>query len=290
MSYSRAFAVGITLNMAFVLTEAIYGLRADSLALVADAGHNFSDVLGLVLAWAAAAVSKRLPSQRRTYGVRRFSILAALGNALLLLVAIGAIAWEAISRFRNPQPVASGIVIAVAAVGIVINGLTAMLFIGGGKDVNIRGAFLHMAADAGVSAAVVMAGLLIHATGAQWLDPAMSLVVVAVIAVGSWGLLRESVDLALDAVPRGVDAAAVEKFLGNLSGVREVHDLHIWGMSTTDVALTAHLIKPDLVDEDSFLKEVAKELHSKFGIEHPTIQIERGHGPTPCGLAPVEVV
>jgi cobalt-zinc-cadmium efflux system protein len=289
-SYTRAFAVGVALNLAFVATEVVYGLRADSLALLADAGHNFSDVLGLLLAWAAAALSKRIPSQRRTYGVRRFSILAALGNALLLLVAIGAIAWEAISRFRNPEPVASGIVMAVAAVGIVINGFTAWMFVSGGKDVNIRGAYLHMAADAGVSAAVVVAGFLIRVTGAQWLDPAMSLVVVAVIAVGTWGLLRESIDLALDAVPRGVDPAEVQKFLGDLSGVREVHDLHIWGMSTTDVALTAHLIRPALADEDSFLKHVATELQARFGIDHPTIQIERGHGPTPCDLAAVEVV
>ena len=289
-SYNRAFAIGITLNLVFVATEAFYGWRADSLALLADAGHNLSDVLGLVLAWAAALLSKRLPSQRRTYGVRRFSILAALGNAILLLVAIGAIAWEAIGRFRNPQPVASGIVMAVAAVGIVVNGATALLFISGGKDVNIRGAFLHMAADAGVSAAVVIAGLVIRLTGALWLDPAMSIAVVLVIAVGTWQLLRESVDLALDAVPRGIDPTAVEKFLSDTGGVREVHDLHIWGMSTTDVALTVHLIKPAITDEDVFLTELSQELHRRFGIEHPTIQIERGHGPTRCRLASAEVV
>ncbi len=290
-SYTRAFAVGITLNLGFVVIEALFGLRAHSLALLADAGHNFSDVLALLLAWAAAALAKRIPTQRRTYGLRRFSILAALGNALLLLIAIGAIAWEAVSRLRNPEPVASGVVMAVAAVGIVINSVTALMFFSGRKgDVNIRGAYLHMAADAAVSAAVVMAGFTIGVTGWLWLDPAMSLVVVAVIAVGTWGLLRESVDLALDAVPRNVDAATIEAYLRNLAGVREVHDLHIWGLSTTEAALTAHLIKPDLADDDVFLKEVSRELHERFGIEHPTVQIERGHGPTPCGLAAKDVV
>lgn len=290
-SYTRAFAVGIALNLGFVVIEALFGLRAHSLALLADAGHNFSDVLALLLAWAAAALAKRIPTQRRTYGLRRFSILAALGNALLLLIAIGAIAWEAVGRFRNPEPVASGVVMAVAAVGIVINAVTALMFFSGRKgDVNIRGAYLHMAADAAVSAAVVVAGFIISVTGWLWLDPAMSLVVVGVIAVGTWDLLRESVDLALDAVPRNVDAAKIEDYLRNLAGVREVHDLHIWGMSTTDVALTAHLIKPDSADEDALLKQISRELHDRFGIEHPTVQIERGHGPTPCGLAAKEVV
>lgn len=290
-SYTRAFAVGIALNLGFVVIEALFGLAAHSLALLADAGHNFSDVLALMLAWAAAALAKRMPTQRRTYGLRRFSILAALGNALLLLIAIGAIAWEAIGRFRNPEPVASGVVMAVAAVGIVINTVTALMFFSGRKgDINIRGAYLHMAADAAVSAAVVVAGFMIGVTGWLWLDPAMSLIVVGVIAVGTWNLLRESVDLALDAVPRNVDTAKIEEYLRSLAGVREVHDLHIWGMSTTDTALTAHLIKPDLADEDAFLKQIYGELHDRFGIEHPTIQIERGHGPTPCGLAAKDVV
>lgn len=290
-SYTRAFAVGIALNFGFVVIEALYGLGAHSLALLADAGHNFSDVLALLLAWAAAALAKRIPTQRRTYGLRRFSILAALGNALLLLVAIGVIAWEAVGRFRNPEPVASGVVMAVAAVGIVINAVTALMFFSGRKgDVNIRGAFLHMAADAAVSAAVVIAGLVIAVTGWVWIDPAMSLLIVVVIAFGTWGLLRESIDLALDAVPRGVSPGTVEDYLRQLAGVREVHDLHIWGMSTTEVALTAHLIKPELVDHDAFLSAVCKELHDRFGIEHATLQIERGHGPTPCGLASAEVV
>lgn len=290
-SYTRAFSIGIALNLAFVAAEAVYGLRANSLALLADAGHNFTDVIGLLLAWAAAMLAKRLPTVRRTYGVRRFSILAALANGILLVIAIVVLAWEAVGRFSHPEPVASGIVMWVAAAGIGVNAITALMFASGRKgDVNIRGAFLHMAADAAVSAAVVVAGLIIGITGWLWVDPAMSLVVVVVIAFGTWGLLRESIDLALDAVPRGVSPEEVEAYLRNLSGVREVHDLHIWGMSTTEAALTAHLIKPDLVDEDVFLSEVCKALHNRFGIEHATLQIERGHGPTPCGLASPQVV
>ncbi len=290
-SYTHAFAIGIALNLAFVAAEAVYGLRANSLALLADAGHNFTDVLGLLLAWGAAVLSKRLPTVRRTYGVRRFSILAALGNGILLVIAICALAWEALARFRHPEPVASGIVMWVAALGIAVNAITALMFASGRKgDVNIRGAFLHMAADAAVSAAVVIAGLVMAITGWVWVDPAMSLLVVVVIAFGTWGLLRESIDLALDAVPRGVSPEIVEAYLRALPGVREVHDLHIWGMSTTEAALTAHLIKPNLVDEDEFLGAVCKDLHERFGIEHATLQIERGHGPTPCGLASAEVV
>jgi cobalt-zinc-cadmium efflux system protein len=291
VSYTRAFAIGIALNLAFVAAETIYGLRANSLALLADAGHNFTDVLGLLLAWGAAVLSKRLPTLRRTYGVRRFSILAALGNAILLLIAICALAWEALGRFRHPEPVAPGIVMWVAAVGIAVNAITALMFASGRKgDVNIRGAFLHMAADAAVSATVVIAAIVIAVTGWVWVDPAVSLLVVVVIAFGTWGLLRESIDLALDAVPRGVSPETVEAYLRNLPGVGEVHDLHIWGMSTTEAALTAHLIKPDLIDDDAFLRAVCKELHDRFGIEHSTLQIERGHGPTPCGLASAEVV
>lgn len=290
-SYTRAFAVGVALNLTFVVAEVVYGLRANSLALLADAGHNFTDVLGLLLAWGAAILARRLPTVRRTYGVRRFSILAALGNGLLLLVAICALAWEAFSRFRHPEPVSPGIVMWVAAVGIAVNGITAFMFASGRKaDVNIRGAFLHMAADAAVSATVVIAGIVIALTGWLWVDPAMSLVVVVVIAVGTWGLLRESIDLALDAVPREVNPTTVESYFLNLPGVKEVHDLHIWGMSTTEVALTAHIIKPALADEDAFLAAVCKELHNRFGIEHATLQIERGHGPAPCGLASAEVV
>lgn len=290
-SFSTAFAIGTALNLGFVVLEVVFGLRAHSLALLADAGHNFSDVLGLLLAWAAAGLAGRLPTPRRTYGMRRFSILAALGNAVLLLTAIGAIAWEAISRFRHPEPVQTGTVMWVAAIGIVINTITALMFVRGRKhDVNIRGAFLHMAADAAVSAGVVIAGLAIAMTGWLWLDPATSLVIVVVIAIGTWGLLRDSVNLALDAVPEGIDPHAIEAYLAGLPGVREVHDLHIWGMSTTEVCLTAHLIRPEVCDDDELLLKVYRELEKTYGIRHPTVQIERGHGPTPCGLAGAEVV
>ena len=290
-SFSRAFAIGTALNLTFVIVEAVYGLRAHSLSLVADAGHNFGDVLGLVLAWAAVGLAKRLPSTHRTYGMRRFSILAALANALLLIAAIGAIAWEAVQRLRNPEPVQGGVVMVVAAIGILINAFTAYLFARGRKgDLNIRGAFLHMLSDAIISAGVVIAGLVIWRTNWLWLDPAVSLALVVVIAIGTWGLLRDSVNLALDAVPPGIDATAVEAYLASLPGVKEVHDLHIWGMSATDVALTAHLIKPEIVDNDAMLLDVCHELEHRFHIHHATLQIERGDGPTPCGLRASEVV
>lgn len=290
-SHGRAFAIGVGLNLCFVAVEATYGIKANSLALIADAGHNLSDVLGLVLAWGASVLARRLPTQRRTYGLRRSSILAALANAVLLLVAIGAIAWEAVQRFSHPAPVSAGVVIWVAAVGVGINTATALLFWAGRKsDLNIHGAFLHMAADAGVSAGVVLAGVAIALTGWLWLDPAISLMIVAVIFVGTWGLLRDSVNLAMDAVPEGVDPAAVQGYLARLPGITEVHDLHIWGMSTTDVALTAHLVKPDAETEDGFLMTTCRGLHDHFGIEHATLQIEHGSGAPACDLAPPEVV
>jgi cobalt-zinc-cadmium efflux system protein len=290
-SFGRAFAIGIALNVAFVAIEAIYGLRAHSMALLADAGHNLSDVFGLMVAWGGAVLARSTPTRRHTYGLRSSTILAALTNAILLLVAIGAIAWEAIRRFGHPEPIAGGVVAVVAAIGIGVNGATALLFMAGRKgDLNVRGAFLHMAADAAVSAGVVIAGLVILKTGWLWLDPVISLVIVAVIAVSTWGLLRDSVNLALNAVPAHIDPEPVEKYLAALPGVREVHDLHIWGMSTTDVALTAHLIRPTVEDEDRMLLEVCDTLRDKFGISHATVQIERGHGPHPCVLAPNEVV
>ncbi len=290
-SYNSAFAVGIGLNTVFIIVEVVYGLRAGSLALVADAGHNLGDVLGLALAWVAAVLATRRPTRRRTYGLRRSSILAALGNAIFLLVAIGAIAWEAIGRLRQPDPVATGTVIWVAALGIAINTGTALLFMSGRKgDLNIRGAFLHMVGDAAVSAGVVVAAVVIGATGWLWLDPAMSLVIVAIITVATWGLLRESLNLALDAVPGSIDAHAVEQYLRALPGVSEVHDLHIWGMSTTQVALTAHLVRPVSGNEDALLLDVCKELHDHHGIEHSTIQIERGDGPRSCELAAAGVI
>ena len=290
-SHGKAFAIGIGLNLAFVLVETIFGIKAHSLALVADAGHNLSDVLGLVLAWGASVLSRRRPTAKHTYGMRRSSVLAALLNAVLLLIAIGGIAWEAVQRFGHTAPVSAGVVIWVAAVGIAVNTATALLFAAGRKgDLNIKGAFLHMAADAGVSAGVVVAGLAIAATGWSWLDPAISLMIVVVILIGTWGLLRDSVNLALDAVPEDIDAHAVEQYLRGLPGVMDVHDLHIWGMSTTDVALTAHLVKPTAEDEDHLIARTCTELHVRFGIEHATLQIERAQGSHPCSLAPAQVI
>jgi len=285
VNHNRAFAIGIALNLAFVLIEAIFGFFAHSLALLADAGHNLSDVLGLLLAWGAIYLSRRPPTKRRTYGLRRSSILAALANAIFLLIAIGGIAWEAIQRFKSPAHVAAGTVIWVAVVGIVINSATAILFMSGRKrDMNIEGAYLHMATDAAVSLGVVVAGIIIWYTGRYWIDPVVSLLIVAVITVGTWGLLRRSVDLALDAVPEGIDPAAVRDYLAGLPGVSAIHDLHIWAMSTTEAALTAHLVRPQATDDDQFLHATARALHDRFAIEHVTIQVERGTGAEECHL------
>jgi cobalt-zinc-cadmium efflux system protein len=281
--YDRAFAVGVGLNLGFVIIEFIYGHLAHSLALVADAGHNLSDVLALLLAWGAAVLARRSPTPGRTYGMRRSSILAALLNAIVLLVAVGAIAWEAIRRLRAPSPVAEQTVIWVAAIGIVINAGTALLFLSGRQgDVNIRGAFLHMAADAGVSLGVVLAGVAILATGWWWLDPVVTLVIVVVILLSTWDLLRDAVNLALDAVPEGVDLPGIRQYLAGLPQVVEVHDLHIWGMSTTETALTAHLVMTEAVCDDAFLARIESELHHLFGIEHTTMQIETGNPAYPC--------
>lgn len=284
-SYNRAFAIGVVLNLGYVAVEAGFGFLTGSLALVADAGHNLSDVLSLLLAWAASYLSGLGPSKRRTYGWRRSSIIAALFNAVLLLVAIGAIAWEAVRRFSDPHPVEGGIVMAVAGFGVVINTITALLFLRGREhDINIKGAFLHMAADAGVSAAVVLGGLAIQLTGLLWIDPALSLLVVAVVAIGTWGLLRDSIDLSLDAVPKGIDVDAVRRYLADRPGVARVHDLHIWAMSTTENALTAHLVKPDGALDDSLLSEIKETLHDRFEIEHATIQLECGEVECACGF------
>ena len=284
--FGRAFAIGIALNLGFVIVEAIYGAMAHSLSLLADAGHNFGDVLGLVLAWIASVLVRRLPTPRRTYGLRRSSILAALLNAVVLLIAIGGIAWEAMLRLRHPEPVANGIVMVVAAIGIAINGFSAWLFMAGRKDdLNIRGAFLHMLADAMVSLGVVLAAVAMVYTGWTWLDPLVSLVIVVVIAFGTWGLLRESLDLALDAVPRSIDPQAVETYLTSLPGIVAVHDLHIWGMSTTDAALTVHLVKPDASIDDALLSRINHDLQHRFGIGHVTVQFEHGDAAHPCGVA-----
>ncbi len=282
-NYGRAFAIGIALNLGFVIVEFIYGRFAHSLALVADAGHNLSDVLSLALAWGAAVLARRHPTEDRTYGFRRSSILAALIDAVVLLVAIGAIAWEAIRRFSEPNQVEGGTVIWVAAVGIAVNAITALLFMSGRKgDLNIKGAFIHMAADAGVSLGVVLAGFAIIYTGWLWLDPVVSLAISAVILIGTWGLLRDSVNLALDAVPEGVDLNSVREHLASLPTCVDVHDLHIWGMSTTETALTAHLVMNHSICDDALLARITEELHRKFGIEHATLQVESGDPAYPC--------
>ncbi|CAH0497633.1 cation diffusion facilitator family transporter [Novosphingobium sp. CECT 9465] len=274
-SFGRAFAVGIGLNLAFVVIEAVYGVIAGSMALVADAGHNLSDVLGLVIAWIASVLAARPPSARFTYGFKSSSILAALGNAAFLLVALGAILVETIRRLIDPEPVAGGPVMIVAAIGIVINTATALMFMRGRHhDINIRGAYLHMAADAAVSAGVVVAGLLITLTGAQWIDPVTSLVIVGIIAVGTWGLLKDSLKMSLLGVPAGIDERKVRQFLTGLNGVEAVHDLHIWPMSTTETALTAHLVMPGGHPGDGFLHHLAHELEHDFGIGHATVQVE----------------
>jgi cobalt-zinc-cadmium efflux system protein len=273
-NFGRAFAIGIALNLTFVIVETVYGFHADSMALVADAGHNFSDVLGLVVAWAGALMARRSASPRFTYGFKKATILAALVNALFLFVALGAIAAEAIRRLFDPAPTDGATVIAVAAIGIVINAVTAMLFAGGTRDINIRGAFLHMAADAAVSAAVVISGFVILWTGQLWVDPVMSLAVAVIILWGSIGLLRESVWMSLAGVPSGIVVGDVEAALATLDGVESVHDLHVWPLSTTETALTAHLIAP-AADSDRLLGDARRLLHERFEIEHCTIQVER---------------
>lgn len=288
--FGRAFVIGIALNTAFVAIEAGYGFVSNSTALLADAGHNLSDVLGLVVAWIAAVLSKRPPTPRLTYGLRNTSILAALTNAVLLLIAAGAILLEAIQRLIHPEPVASKTIIVVAAIGIVINGATALLFASGREDdLNIRGAYLHMIADAAISLGVVLAGLVIMFTGWLWVDPLISLGIVGVIVWGTWGLLRESTAMSLAAVPKSIDPAAVRGFLAGLPGVASIHDLHIWPMSTTETALTAHLVTPDGHPGDTFLMSVCSELDHRFGIGHATLQIETS-ALRRCALEPDHVV
>lgn len=289
-SFGRAFAIGIILNLGFVLIEGAYGILSNSLALLADAGHNLSDVLGLAVAWLAAVLATRPPSARFTFGLKSSTILAALFNAVFLLVAAGAIGWEATLRLFSPEAVAGQTVMAVAAIGILINGATALLFASGRKyDLNIRGAYLHMASDAAVSAGVVVAGLVILYTGWLWLDPIVSLVIVTVIVWGTWGLLRESLAMSLKAVPPGVDSAAVRRFLEKQKGVAAIHDLHIWPMSTTDIALTAHLLIPGGHPGDSFLMHIVEELRAHHGIGHVTLQVETDPS-TACALESDQVV
>jgi len=274
-SFDRAFAIGIALNVLYVIAEGGTGFWTGSVALLADAGHNLSDVLGLAVAWGGAALARTTPTKRFTYGLKSSTILAALFNALLLLVALGAIVLEAGQRFAHPPAVAGLIVSAVAAVGIAVNALTAWLFARGRTgDVNIRGAFLHMVADAVVSAGVVAAGVVIWATGMAWIDPVVSLVIAGVIFVQTWSLLRETTEMALQAVPRGIDFDAVASALRTLPGVERIHDLHIWPMSTTEPVLTAHLVMPRGYPGDSFLANARVMLHDRFGIGHATLQVE----------------
>jgi cobalt-zinc-cadmium efflux system protein len=271
----RAFLVGIVLNVAFVAIEAVYGVLAHSTALLADAAHNLGDVLGLAMAWGASALARRAPSDLHTYGFRRSTVLAALANAVLLLAAVGAVAWEAIGRFRAPTEPHGATMMWVAAVGVVVNGVSALLFRGGSqRDSNVRGAFLHLVADAAVSAGVVVAGAIVWKTGWAWVDPATSLAVSAVVLFGTWSLLRDALHLAMDGVPRGIDLEHVRTFLLALPGVEAVHDLHIWAMSTTEIALTAHLVMPWSDCPPAFLGGLEHELLERFGIAHATVQID----------------
>jgi cobalt-zinc-cadmium efflux system protein len=286
----RAFLLGIGLNLAFVALEAVFGVLAHSTALLADAAHNLSDVLGLAMAWGASALARRAPSNLHTYGFRRSTVLAALANAVLLLAAVGAVAWEAIGRFHAPTAPHGTTMMWVAAAGVVVNGASALLFRSGSKgDVNVRGAFLHLVADAVVSAGVVVAGALLWRTGWVWVDPVTSLIVSAVVLYGTWGLLRDAVHLAMDGVPRNIDLEKVRAFLARLPDVEAVHDLHVWAMSTTEIALTAHLVMPWRDCPPPFLAELEHELGVHFGIAHVTVQIEPS-GERVCGRAKVGAV
>lgn len=284
-NYNRSFAFGIMLNIIFVVIEVIYGILADSLALIADAGHNLSDVGSLLLAWGAIVLSRKAATEKRTYGFRKATILASLASAIILILVLGGITRESIGRFANPKPVEGMTVIVVAGIGVVINILTALLFVKGQKhDLNIRGAFLHMTADAAVSSAVVVAGLFILVTDWRWVDPVVSLIIVVFIFWGTWGLLRESINYTLDAVPKGIDYSGIKRYLTSLDRVVHVHDLHIWPLSTTEIALTVHvLVDGDFLD-NRFLRDIQQKLHDHFGIEHATIQVETSTSENYCML------
>jgi cobalt-zinc-cadmium efflux system protein len=289
-SYGRSFAIGTALNLGFVVVEAVFGFLGNSVALLADAGHNLGDGLGLIMAWGAYVLSQRRPTASYTFGLGKSSILAALFNALLLLVAVGAIAWEAVQRLIHPEPVAAGVVMVVAAVGILVNGATAMLFAAGRRnDLNVHAAFMHMMADAGVSAGVVVGGLIIAWTGWLWVDPTVSLVVNAAILFATWGILRQSFTLAVAGVPASIDIAAVKRHLRAMPGVTDVHDLHVWPLSTTETALSCHLVMPGGHPGDAYLFEAGVELREHFGIGHPTFQVETDPEQQ-CPFAPDEVV
>ncbi len=273
-SYGRAFAIGIVLNITFVVVEIVYGLIANSSSLLADAGHNMSDVLSLVFAWAAISLAAKKPKGKYTYGLRKTTILVSILNALLLFVAVIAIAWDAVDKLRNPIDVAGSQVMIVAGIGVLINTITALLFMKGQKDdLNIKGAFLHMAADAAVSLGVVIAGLLITLTGKQWIDPVMSFVIIGIILWGTWSLFTDSINLALDAVPKHIKINEVRSFLLSLDNVESLHDLHIWAMSTTQVALTVHIVLAERQNDD-FIIFLQDELNYRFDINHTTFQFE----------------
>lgn len=282
-NYNKAFGFGIALNVIYIIVEVIYGLLINSMALIADAGHNFSDVLGLILAWGGTYLARTAFTSRRTYGLRKSTILAALFNAIILLIAVGAITIETVRKIYEPEPIGGTTMMIVAGVGVMINTITALLFLKGReKDLNIKGAFLHMAADAGVSLGVVVTGLIISFTNLYILDPIISLVIVVVITIGTWRLLRDSFNLSMDAVPGNIDVESVKKYLNDLPGVTEIHDLHIWAMSTTETALTVHLVIPDEQKDDKFLGKICTQLHDRFGIEHSTIQIEKDAQSASC--------
>jgi len=284
-NYNRSFGIGIALNVIFVIIEVSYGLLADSLALIADAGHNLSDVMSLLLAWGAYYLSKKRSTKKRTYGLRKVTIMASLLSAVLLFVALGGIAWESLERLSSPQPVDGLIIIVVAAIGVCINTATALLFVKGQKhDLNIRAAYLHMAADAAISLGVVIAGIAILMTGWLWLDPFISLFIVVVILFSTWSLLRDSIDLSIDAVPQGIDVSEVKEYLLNLTNVSDLHDLHIWALSTTENALTVHLVTTDALIYNHFVQEIQEHLHHQFNIDHATIQVEKYENDFHCIL------
>jgi cobalt-zinc-cadmium efflux system protein len=287
-AFGRAFAVGVALNAALVALQFVCGVLGNSMALIADAGHNLTDVVGLLIAWGATTIAKWPPTSRYTYGLRSASILAAIANAIVLLIGVAVIAWEAGQRLVDPQPVSAILVVIAAAVGILVNGGTAASFRTGRADVNIRAAFLHMAADAAISFGVLLSGLAIAVTGWVWLDALVSLAICLIIVWGTWGLLRDAMSLALNAVPAGIDPAAVRAYLEHLPGVASIHDLHIWAMSTTETALTCHLVIPGEPPRDAVVFDIAKQLDERFGINHATLQIERGEAP--CALLPEHVV
>jgi cobalt-zinc-cadmium efflux system protein len=282
---NRSFAIGIALNVIFVIIEAGYGLAADSLALIADAGHNLSDVMSLMLAWGASYLATKNPTRKRTYGLRKVTIMASLVSSVLLLVALGGIAWESIERLFSPKPVDGVIIIIVAAIGVVINTATALLFVKGQKhDLNLRAAYLHMAADAAISFGVVVAGVAIMITGWVWLDPVISLFIVVVILISTWNLLRDSIDLSIDAVPQEINVLDIQNYLKNLKNVSEIHDLHVWALSTTETALTVHLVTSNECIDNRFLQEIEAYLHHHFNITHTTIQLENNDGDYTCVL------